>query len=180
MKPLIKWSGGKGDEISRFEHHIPTDCKTLIEPFAGGAATFFDKGGKFENRVISDVHTELIALYRTIAEGKANELFEFMKAHPNDEKTYYEVRALKPEDQVGIACRFYYLRKTCFRGMMRYNKTGGFNVPYGRYKTCNYDNLQDSQYEDLLKNTTVLDDSFEKIFEKPLNPVLGETYEAYG
>jgi DNA adenine methylase len=111
-----------------------------------------------------------------------------MKAHPNDEKTYYEVRALKPEDQVGIACRFYYLRKTCFRGMMRYNKTGGFNVPYGRYKTCNYDNLQDSQYEDLLKNTTVLDDSFEKIFEKYddpsnfifLDPPYDSTFTDYG
>lgn len=188
MKPLIKWSGGKGDEIKQYEQYIPTDCMTLIEPFAGGAATFFELGDKFENRVISDVHTELIALYRTISEGKSNELFEFMKAHPNDEKTYYEVRASQPDDQVGIACRFYYLRKTCFRGMMRYNKTGGFNVPYGRYKTFNYENLQDRQYEDLLKNTTVLEDSFEKIFEKYddpsnfifLDPPYDSTFTDYG
>jgi len=89
---------------------------------------------------------------------------------------------------VGIACRFYYLRKTCFRGMMRYNKSGGFNVPFGRYKTFNYDNLQDSQYEDLLKNTTVLDETFERIFEKYddpsnfifLDPPYDSTFTDYG
>ena len=188
MKPLIKWSGGKSDEIQKYEHHIPRECTTLIEPFAGGAATFFHFGDTFERCVISDVHTELIALYRTIAEGKSGDLFDFMKAHPNNEKTYYEVRALTPDDQVGIACRFYYLRKTCFRGMMRYNKNGGFNVPFGRYKTFNYENLSDDRYENLLKKTTILDETFEKVFEKYddpsnfifLDPPYDSTFTDYG
>ena len=165
MKPIVKWSGGKGDEIKQFETHIPKDCDTFIEPFAGGAATFFHLGNSFDKRVISDVHTELIALYRTIAEGKSNVIVEFMKSHPNDEKTYYEVRNLKPTNQEETACRFYYLRKTCFRGMMRYNRNGGFNVPFGRYKTCNYDDLKNDDYEKILKDTIIHDRSFDEIFD---------------
>ncbi|ABT14798.1 DNA methyltransferase [Paramecium bursaria Chlorella virus NY2A] len=165
MKPIVKWSGGKSDELKRFEEYIPSDCSTFIEPFAGGAATFFHVGERFENRVISDVHTELIALYRAIADGRSREIYDFMKTHANDEKTYYEVRNWRPEDYVGVANRFYYLRKTCFRGMMRYNRNGGFNVPFGRYKTYNFEDILDEKYHILLKDTTILEKSFDYIFE---------------
>jgi DNA adenine methylase len=64
------------------------------------------------------------------------------------------------------ASRFYYLRKTCFRGMLRYNNKGKFNIPYGRYKTYNYDNLIIPEYETLLKRTEILKSSFELLFDK--------------
>ena len=38
LKPLVKWSGGKGDEIRLFEKYFPESYNTYIEPFAGGAA----------------------------------------------------------------------------------------------------------------------------------------------
>jgi DNA adenine methylase len=139
-------------------------------------------------RVIADVHTELIALYKTIGEGKNKELYKFMSEHPNEEKTYYEVRNMKSIDQIEIAARFYYLRKNCFRGMMRFNKKGEFNVSYGRYKTWNYENLKDDAYTNLLKNTEILSESFEKVFEKYngpenfifLDPPYDSTFTDYG
>lgn len=33
MKPFIKWSGGKSDEIDLFQKHIPKDYDLYIEPF---------------------------------------------------------------------------------------------------------------------------------------------------
>ena len=38
LKPIVKWSGGKSDELSKFQEHIPTDYDTYLEPFMGGGA----------------------------------------------------------------------------------------------------------------------------------------------
>jgi DNA adenine methylase len=49
--------------------------------------------------------------------------------------------------------------------MLRYNKNGKFNIPYGRYKTINYEALNNKDYETLLARTCILCKSFEYIFE---------------
>ena len=49
--------------------------------------------------------------------------------------------------------------------MLRYNKKGKFNIPYGKYKTYNYENLKNKDYEKLLKNTDIYNESFEHIFK---------------
>lgn len=41
MKPIIKWSGGKSEEIKQFLEYTPKDYNTYIEPFVGGGALFF-------------------------------------------------------------------------------------------------------------------------------------------
>lgn len=164
LKPLIKWSGGKGDEIKHFEKYIPLDYDTYIEPFIGGGALFFNLAPK--KAVISDVHTELVDLYKSIGKGQAKDIYTFMEQNPNNEETYYKVRDEMPiHDSLDNAKRFYYQRKTCFRGMLRYNKNGKFNIPFGRYKTINYSELQNKDYETLLARTEVLCKSFEYIFE---------------
>ena len=163
LKPLIKWSGGKGDEIPQFEMHIPASYDTYIEPFVGGGALFFRLAPK--KAVISDVHTELIDLYQNIGQGNAGEIFQFMEQHPNEEATYYDVRDnMVVANSLDRAKRFYYQRKTAFRGMLRYNKNGKFNIPFGRYKTINYSELANAGYETLLSRTTVLNNSFEAVF----------------
>lgn len=40
LRPLVKWSGGKTDEIKFFEKYIPK-YETYIEPFIGGGAVYF-------------------------------------------------------------------------------------------------------------------------------------------
>ncbi len=51
-----------------------------------------------------------------------------MLGHCNDEKTYYWVRNEMPiKNTLDVAKRFFYLRKTCYRGMLRYDKNGVFN-----------------------------------------------------
>ena len=166
MKPIIKWSGGKQDEIKRFEKYIPSpnEYKLYIEPFIGGGSLYFHICPT--NAVISDVHTELIDLYKSIKEGHREEIYEFMKLNPNDEETYYKIRKeMEIKTPLDNAKRFYYQRKTCFRGMLRYNKKGKFNIPFGKYKNIKYDDLKNIKYEELLKNTEILNESFEYIFE---------------
>jgi DNA adenine methylase len=106
-----------------------------------------------------------------IKEGKSEDIYNFMEQHPNDETTYYKVRdEMTIYDYLENAKRFYYLRKTCFRGMLRYNKKGEFNIPYGKYKTMNYKEIKNKDYENLLKNTEIYNGDFSTIFEKYNSP----------
>jgi len=164
LKPLVKWSGGKSDEIKFFEKYIPKH-KLYIEPFIGGGALFFHINPK--KAVINDIHKELIIFYNEISNGNSKKIYNFMKTHPNDEKTYYNVRDnLKSNNNLDKAKQFYYLRKTCFRGMLRYNKDGKFNIPYGKYKKINFSDLKNNNYEKLLNRTKIKNLSFEEIFKK--------------
>jgi DNA adenine methylase len=164
LKPIIKWSGGKGDEIKQFYKYIPVDYDKYIEPFIGGGALYFHLMP--EKAVINDVHAELIDLYKAIGEGKSNEIYKFMVDNLNNEETYYKIRNTMPiTNSLDNAKRFYYQRKTCFRGMSRYNKDGKFNIPFGKYKSINYSDLQNKNYETLLSKTEILNKSFEYIFE---------------
>lgn len=163
LKPLIKWSGGKSDEIKMFEKYFPTHYNKYIEPFVGGGSVYFYLNPT--TAVISDVHTELIDLYRSVGKGKGQEIYDFMENSPNDEPTYYKIRdEMEIKDELDSAKRFYYQRKTSFRGMLRYNKNGKFNIPFGRYKTINYKEIINADYETLLSRTEVLNKGFEDIF----------------
>jgi DNA adenine methylase len=165
LKPIIKWSGGKSDEIKQFSKYIPTDFDTYIEPFIGGGSLYFHLSP--QKAVINDVHKELIDLYECIQEGKSNEIYEFMNNNPNNEDTYYKIRDhMSISDKLDSAKRFYYQRKTCFRGMLRYNRDGKFNIPFGKYASINYSDLLNKNYEKLLARTEIYNTTFEEIFNK--------------
>ncbi len=164
LKPLIKWSGGKSDEIKMFEKYFPENYSRYIETFVGGGSVYFYLNPV--KAIINDVHNELIDFYKNIGNGKGQEIFDFMKENPNDEITYYKIRdEMKINDSLDSAKRFYYQRKTCFRGMLRYNKNGKFNIPFGKYKSINYNELLNKDYEILLNRTEILNKEFDYIFE---------------
>lgn len=164
LKPFIKWNGGKGEEIKLFEEYFPPHFTRYIEPFVGGGSVYFYLN--HDNSVISDVHTELIDLYKSIGKGDGAKICDFMKNTPNDEDTYYKIRdEMEVHNELENAQRFYYQRKTCFRGMLRYNKNGRFNIPYGKYKTVNFNDLTNQAYEKLLSKTEILNQGFDQIFE---------------
>lgn len=165
QKPLVKWSGGKGREIKSFCHHYPKNFKLFIEPFVGGGAVFFNLG--FTNNIISDVHEGLVNFYKQISMGQADKIYDKVSTFENTEEFYYYVRdKLEIDSDIMKASRFYFLRKTAFRGMLRYNSKGKFNIPWGRYAKLNFSDLKNTFYVDLLKHTDVRLSSFENIFEE--------------
>ena len=169
LSPLIKWSGGKSDEINKFIKYIPTNYNTYIEPFIGGGALFWYLSPN--KAVINDIHPELVAFYKSIKNDKTNEIINFMNEHKNDENTYYDVRDnFIPSNELEVAQQFYYLRKTCFRGMLRYNSNGKFNIPYGKYKTINNNDLSNPRYTQILRNTEIYNNSYVDIFNKYDDP----------
>lgn len=164
MKPLIKWSGGKQDEIDEIIKYIPENYDTYIEPFFGGGSVFFHL--KPQKAAINDIHKELVVFYTVIKQGHQHALYEMMKSKEFTQEEYYKIRdEFQPSNEIEKAFQFYYLRKTCYRGMLRYNSKGKFNIPYGRYKTINYEELKNEEYGKLMKNTEVFNEDFSKLFE---------------
>ena len=165
LKPLVIWIGGKRSEIKKYIQYIPDDIDTYLEPFVGGGATYFHLN--HNKNVISDVHTELTDFYQCIKNDEMEDIHTFMTTQSNNKETYLQIRDhMEINSQLDNAKRFFYLRKTCLRGLSKYDKNGNFNASYYYQKTWNLTALKNEKYVDLLKNTTILNTTFEYIFEK--------------
>jgi DNA adenine methylase len=73
MKPLIKWAGGKSNEIKYIRNSIPKFDRYL-EPFLGGGALFFDL--EPSKAIINDISGELTTFYNLLKNGKSGEIFK--------------------------------------------------------------------------------------------------------
>jgi len=149
-KPFIKWVGGKRQLLKQFREmglYPPIDFdfkkNAYYEPFVGGGAVFFDFLPK--NAVLSDMNAELVTTYNVIKHD-VHALIRSLKGHKNDKDYFLKMRAkdISKLSDVQVASRFIYLNRTAFNGMYRVNKSGGYNVPFGKYtnpKICDADNL---------------------------------------
>ena len=187
MKPMLKYRGGKSKEIKFYEKYFRIEYNRFFEPFFGGGATYF----YFEpnKAVINDLNNKLISFYNDVKYNfnqlklelnqlqyiyEENQLeFETLKKcnpnkkiHNNNEDLYYEMRKEfnYPSGKYLHGTVYYFINKTAYSGMIRYNKKGEFNVPYGRYKNFNTNLITNKHYE-LLKNTEIYNLDYAKIFE---------------
>lgn len=149
--PIVKWVGGKTRLLPEIAARLPRTYGRYFEPFCGGAAVFFHLAPRAA--VIADRNADLIATYRAVAEdveGVIRRLAIHREAH--DERHYYATRARWNDAGVAWtplerAAAFIYLNRTCYNGLYRVNRSGGFNVPMGRYKNpliCDADGLRAS------------------------------------
>lgn len=164
-KPFLKWAGGKGQLLNKFEEMYPQELindkiDLYIEPFVGGGSVLFDVLQKYKVKkaVIVDLNKELINCYRCI-KADVNELInhlktlqsEFLPLSDENRKDYFlKVRNRYNEIHLNgkydfeKAADFIFLNKTCFNGLYRVNSKGKFNVPFGKYKNpliCDSENL---------------------------------------
>lgn len=171
-KPFVKWVGGKRQLLRQFRElglYPPEDfnpiTNTYYEPFVGGGAVFFDLLPK--NAELSDLNNELVIAYNVI-KNNVDELIESLKKHIYEKEYYLEVRDKKVEDlsDVEIASRFIFLNRTGFNGLYRVNKSGQFNVPFGRHNNpaiCDEGNLR--RVSDALQNVTITHQDYKNILK---------------
>lgn len=141
-RPVLKWAGGKGQLLGQLERFWPSRFERYFEPFVGGGAVFFhlfnqgrlpaDKSRVF----LSDSNHELIELYGCLV-SQLPTLCQKLEQHASqhNEDYFYRVRSqnAKRLRSAGRAARMIYLNRTCYNGLHRVNRSGQFNVPYGRY-----------------------------------------------
>lgn len=139
LMPPLKWVGGKRWLAPRLQAlYAPHRHRRLVEPFCGGLAVALAL--RPERALLNDINEHLFNFYRWIANGLVVDL-----EMCNDERTYYRHRdrfnqlvAQGEGHTRESAALFYYLNRTGFNGLCRFNRQGGFNVPFGRYKTIRY------------------------------------------
>jgi DNA adenine methylase len=147
-RPFLKWAGGKTQLIGPLIRHAPPAFSQYFEPFAGSGALFFRlfREGRLRGVRLSDSNAELMDTY-TAVRDQAEEVISLLANYPHSQEFYYTLRAVGPRalDLPARAARMIYLNKTGYNGLYRVNRSGQFNVPFGRYKaprTCDPDNLR--------------------------------------
>ncbi len=138
-RPPLKWAGGKTRVVPRIRAALEGVLgERLVEPFVGSGAVFLNLP-RFRRLLLADANADLVALYRHVLEAPDTLLAEarglFTPPH-NTRAAYEALRAefnATPIGEVGRAARFLYLNRHGFNGLCRYNASGGFNAPFGRY-----------------------------------------------
>ncbi len=112
--------------------------KSYVEPFCGGLAMVL--GLKPERALLNDINPHLINFYSQVQQG-----LKVTIEMANDEQLFYAHRdrfnRMNKQGTIHTqqaAQLFYFLNRTCFNGLCRFNQSGEFNVPFGTYKKINY------------------------------------------
>lgn len=192
MKPMIKYRGGKSKEIPNIIWHIPRFKGRYVEPFFGGGALFFHLEPR--QAIINDINEKLIKFYKGVRDDffslraeldKIEDLYtqnrsEFdalKEKNPNErvddknEELYYRLRDMFNDvvpKEFSDALLYYYINKTAYSGMIRYNAKGEFNVPFGRYAHLNTKSVS-LAHSRLLQRAEIYNKDYSEIFNMCCN-----------
>jgi len=139
LKPPLKWAGGKRWQVPHLRRIWAAHAhRRLVEPFCGGIAVTL--GLSPARALLNDANVHLVNFYRWLQRGLQIDL-----EMDNDKRLFYRHRArfneLLADSQTETreaAQLFYYLNRTGYNGLCRFNKDGGFNVPFGQYARIRY------------------------------------------
>lgn len=139
LTPPLKWAGGKRWQLP---HLAPLwsghERRRLVEPFCGGLAVAL--GLSPESALLNDINPHLISFYIWLRRG-----LKITIPLENDKTVFYEHRKRFNEllkagkgKSAEAASLFYFLNRTGYNGLCRFNRSGEFNVPFGSYKQITY------------------------------------------
>lgn len=135
-RAFLKWAGGKFTLCDVINKMLPKgDC--LVEPFVGAGSVFLNSN--YKRYILNDINRDLINLYKILQSTPEKFIHDseklFTEQH-NQADAYYEHRKAfnASNDAYERSLLFLYLNRHGYNGLCRYNKSGGYNVPFGKYK----------------------------------------------
>lgn len=138
LPPILRWAGGKRKHKWLFEaikQVFNPNKHRLIEPFAGGLAIALGVDPKWA--LLNDANEYLVDFYRLVKRGISEERASLVANTLTDESTYYAVR--RDFNRFHHPLDFYYLNRTGYNGLCRFNQSGDYNNPYGKLKNPKLD-----------------------------------------
>ena len=139
LRPPLKWAGGKRWLVPHLKTlWLPFRDRRLVEPFCGGLAVAL--GLNPRHALLNDINVHLVNFYRCLQKGLVARI-----PMRNEHDLYYVHRDAFNEliERRGAATKkaaqlFYFLNRTGFNGLCRFNKRGRYNVPFGSYTKIRY------------------------------------------
>lgn len=163
LRPPLKWAGGKRWQVPHLRPlWTPHATRRMVEPFCGGLAVTL--GLNPTQALLNDVNPHLVGFYRWLQKGLRVDL-----PMENDEALFYAHRerfnALLTAGKASTreaAGLFYYLNRTGFNGLCRFNRSGEFNVPFGKYARIGY-TRDFTAYRDVFADWTITNTDVEAV-----------------
>lgn len=133
----MKYPGSKQLMMAKLKRHLQNG-DVLVECCTGSASVALNTD--FKHYVLNDANLDLITLYKLVQsnpEAVIRETKSLFRPETNNADYYYSIRnsfnlMTDPEERAVILL---YLSRHGYNGLLRYNSSNGFNVPFGNYKT---------------------------------------------
>jgi len=170
MRSALKWAGGKKKVINDIASLLPTKGKKrLVEPFVGGGSVFLNL--EFDEYLLVDMNKDLISLFNFIKSQPTqfiSDAAKFFNSDNNQLEQYYEFRRQfnQSTDAYERSLLFLYLNRHGYNGLCRYNKSGGYNVPFGRYKHPYFPEKELEYFSEKAQKATFIQGDFETAFSQ--------------
>lgn len=163
VKPLLKWAGGKRWLLPLLQEiWAPYTNSKLVEPFTGGMAVAL--GLNPQTAILNDANVHLINFYHQVSQG-----LEIKQRLRNNADFYYAARTKfnalitkNKHNTAEAAILFYFLIRTGFNGLCRFNSSGAFNVPFGQHATIKY-RSNFLEYQEIFNNWQICYGDFSAI-----------------
>lgn len=124
---LVEWIKESVDKLPKEKDWL------YVEPFVGTGVVGFNLSP--ERAIFSDINPHLIRFYNDLKtkQFSSQDVKDYLLIEGNlllarGAEHYKDVRTRF--NDLGAPLDFLFLSRSCFNGMMRFNKKGGFNVPF--------------------------------------------------
>lgn len=139
LRPPLKWAGGKRWQLPYlrplWQKH---SYRRLVEPFAGGLAVAL--GLRPTSAILNDINPHVINFYSWLKRGLRIEIpmLNSRTSYDRSRERFNGLVRRELHTSSEAAALFYYLNRTGYNGLCRFNRLGEYNVPFGKHKSIEY------------------------------------------
>ncbi len=168
QRAFLKWAGGKYSLVEDIQRHLPS-ADELVEPFVGAGSIFLNT--EFKHYLLADINPDLVNLYNLLKDSPQlyiSEAKRWFIPENNRREFYLDVRAQfnATDDIMYRSLAFLYMNRFGFNGLCRYNKKGGFNVPFGKYKKPYFPEAELEFFAEKAQRATFICAGYEETFRQ--------------